>query len=48
VQKEYFFFAATFLTCVCLIEGAWGEVVLVAVSFYSPFEQIAKKLNFAV
>jgi hypothetical protein len=30
------------------IEGAWGEVVVVAVSFCSPFEQIVKKLNFAV
>jgi hypothetical protein len=31
-----------------LIEGAWGKAIVVAVSFYSPFEQIVKKLNFAV
>ena len=30
------------------IEGAWVEVVVVAMSFCSPFEQIVKKLNFAV
>jgi hypothetical protein len=43
-----FFFAATLSTCFCWIEGAWGEAVVVAVSFCSPFEQIVKKLNFAV
>jgi hypothetical protein len=48
VHKESLHFAATLSTCFCLIEGAWGEVVVVAVSFYSPFEQIVKKLNFAV
>jgi hypothetical protein len=26
----------------------WGEAVVVAVSFCSPFEQIVKKMNFAV
>jgi hypothetical protein len=48
VQKEYFHFAATLSTCFCWIEGAWGKAVVVAVSFCSPFEQIVKKLNFAV
>jgi hypothetical protein len=48
VQKEYLHFDATLSTCFCWIEGAWGEVVVVAVSFCSPFEQIVKKLNFAV
>jgi hypothetical protein len=48
VQKKYFHFVATFSTCFCLIEGAWGEAVVVAVSFCSPFEQIVKKLNFLV
>jgi hypothetical protein len=48
VQKESLRFDAAFLTCFCWIEGAWGEAVVVAVSFYSPFEQIVKKLNFAV
>jgi hypothetical protein len=48
VQKESLCFAATLSTCFCWIEGAWGEAVVVAVSFCSPFEQIVKKLNFAV
>jgi hypothetical protein len=48
VQKESLCFAATLSTCFCLIEGAWGEAVVVVVSFCSPFEQIVKKLNFAV
>jgi hypothetical protein len=48
VKKESFHFAATLLTCLCWIKGAWGEVVAVAVSFCSPFEQIVKKMNFAV
>jgi hypothetical protein len=48
VQKESFHFAATFSTCFCLIEGASGEAVVVTVSFCSHFEQIVKKLNFAV
>jgi hypothetical protein len=48
VQKESLCFSATLSTCFCWIEGAWGEVVVVAVSFCSPFEQIVKKLNFAV
>jgi hypothetical protein len=48
VQKEYLRFVTTLSTCFCWIEGAWGEVVVVAVSFCSPFEQIVKKLNFAV
>jgi hypothetical protein len=48
VKKEYFLFATTFSTCFCWIEGAWGEAVVVAVSFYSHFEQIVKKLNFAI
>jgi hypothetical protein len=48
VQKESLRFSTTLLTCFCLIEGAWGKIVVVAVSFYSPFEQIVKKLNFAV
>jgi len=30
------------------IEGAGGETVVVAMSLCSPFEQIVKKLNFAV
>jgi hypothetical protein len=48
VQKEYLRFAATLSTCFYWIEGAWGEAVVVVVSFCSPFEQIVKKLNFAV
>jgi hypothetical protein len=48
VQKESLHFVATLSTCFCLIEGAWGKAVVVAVSFCSPFEQIVKKLNFAV
>jgi hypothetical protein len=48
VQKEYLCFATTLSTCFCWIEGAWGEAVVVALSFCSPFEQIVKKLNFAV
>jgi hypothetical protein len=48
VQKEYLCFVATLSTCFCWIEGAGGETVVVAMSFYSPFEQIVKKLNFAV
>jgi hypothetical protein len=48
VQKEYLRFAAFFSTCFDWIEGAWAEVVVVAVSFCSPFEQIVKKLNFVV
>jgi hypothetical protein len=48
VHKESLCFAATLSTCFCWIEGAWGEVVVVAVSFCSPFEQIVKKLNFVV
>jgi hypothetical protein len=48
VQKESLRFVATLSTCFCWIEGAWGEVVVVVVSFCSPFEQIVKKLNFAV
>jgi hypothetical protein len=48
VQKESLCFAATLSTCFCWIEGAGGEAVVVVVSFCSPFEQIVKKLNFAV
>jgi hypothetical protein len=48
VQKEYLCFAATLSTCFYWIEGAGGKAVVVAVSFYSPFEQIVTKLNFAV
>jgi hypothetical protein len=48
VQKESLRFAATLSTLFCWIEGAWGEVVVVPMSFCSPFEQIVKKLNFAV
>jgi hypothetical protein len=48
VQHESFCFVATLLTYFCWIEGAWGEAVMVAVSFYSPFEKIVKKMNFAV
>jgi hypothetical protein len=48
VQKDSLRFVATLSTCFCWIEGAWGEAVVVAVSFCSPFEQIVKKLNFAV
>ena len=39
---------ATLSTCFCWIEGAGGDVVVVAVSLCSSFEQIVKKLNFAV
>jgi hypothetical protein len=48
VQKEYFHFVASLPTCFCWIEGAWVEVVVVAVSFCSPFEQIVEKMNFVV
>jgi hypothetical protein len=48
VQKESVCFVATLSTCFCLIECAWREAVVVVVSFCSPFEQIIKKLNFAV
>jgi hypothetical protein len=48
VQKESFCFVSTLSTCFYWIEGAWGEVVVVAMFFYSPFEQIVKKLKFAV
>jgi hypothetical protein len=48
VQKEYLCFVATLSTCFYWIEGAGGEAVVVAVSLCSPFEQIVKKLNFAV
>jgi hypothetical protein len=48
VQKEYFHFAAALSTCFCWIEGALGKAIVVAVSFCSPFEQIVKKMNFAV
>jgi hypothetical protein len=48
VQKEYLRFVATLSTCFCWIEGARGEAIVVAVSLCSPFEQIVKKLNFAV
>jgi hypothetical protein len=48
VKKEYFHFSTIFLTCFFWIEGVWVEAVVVAVSFYSPFEQIVKNLNFVV
>ena len=38
VQKESSCFATTLSTCFCWIEGALAEVVVVAVSFCSPFE----------
>jgi hypothetical protein len=47
-RRNFCFFAAILSTCFCWIEGAWAEAVVVAVSFYSPFEQIVKKLNFVV
>jgi hypothetical protein len=43
-----FVFTATLSTYFYWIEGAWGEAVVVAVSFCYPFEQIVKKMNFAV
>jgi hypothetical protein len=48
VQNESLYFSATLSTFFCWIEGAWGEAVVVAVFFCSPFEQTMKKLNFAV
>jgi hypothetical protein len=48
VQKEFLCFAATFSICFCWIEGAGGETVVVAMSLCSPFEQIVKKMNFAI
>jgi hypothetical protein len=30
------------------IERSWAEAAVVAVSFYSPSDQIVKRLNFAV
>jgi hypothetical protein len=48
VNKEYLCFAATLSTCFYWIEGVWGEAVVVAVSLCSPFEQIVKKMNFAI
>jgi hypothetical protein len=38
MQKEYLHFTAIFSTCFCWIEGAWAEAIVVAVSFFSPFE----------
>jgi hypothetical protein len=35
-------------TCFSWKEGAWGEAVVVVVSFCSAFEQIVMKMNFAV
>jgi hypothetical protein len=48
VQKESSCFATTLSTFFCWIEGALAEVVVAAVSFYSPFEQIVEKMNFLV
>jgi hypothetical protein len=48
VKKESLHFAAALSTCFCWIEGAWGKVVVVAMSFCSPFEQIVEKMNFVV
>jgi hypothetical protein len=48
VQKESLCFYSTLSTCFSWIEGVGGETVVVAMSFCSPFEQIVKKLNFAV
>jgi hypothetical protein len=48
VQKESFFFFEALSTFFCWIEGAWGEAIVVAVFFCSPFEQIVNKLNFVV
>jgi hypothetical protein len=48
VQKESVYFAATLSTCFCWIEGALVEVMVAAVSFYSPFEQIVEKMYFVV
>jgi hypothetical protein len=39
-------FVAVLSTRFYWIEGAWVEAVVVAVSFYSTFEEIVKKLNF--
>jgi hypothetical protein len=38
MQKESLHFVSTLLTSFCWIEGAWGKVVVVAMSFCSPFE----------
>jgi hypothetical protein len=46
--RNLFTFLQPCRPCFCWIEGAWGKAVVVAVSFCSPFEQIVKKLNFAV
>jgi hypothetical protein len=48
VKNESLCFVAIFSTCFCWIEGAWAEVVVVAMSLCSPFEHIVKKLNFVV
>ena len=48
VKKESSCFSTTLSTCFCWIEGALAEVVVAAVSFYSPFEQIVEKMNFLV
>jgi hypothetical protein len=48
VWKESFHFSTALSTFFFWIEGAWGEVVMVAVSFCSPSEQIVKKLNFEI
>ena len=45
-KRNLCFFFAALLNYFHWIEGAWGKVVVVAVSFCSPFEQIVKKLNF--
>ena len=46
--EEYLRFATTLSTYLCWIEGAWGEAIVVAVSFCSLFEHIVKNVNFAV
>jgi hypothetical protein len=48
VHNESLRFVATLSTCVYWIEGAWGEAIVVAVSFCSPFEQIVKMLHFSI
>jgi hypothetical protein len=48
VQKESSHFVAALSICFYWIECVVGKPIVVAVSFCSPFEQIVRKLNFAV
>jgi hypothetical protein len=48
VQNESLHSVAIFSAYFYWLEGVWAEAIVLAVSLCSPFEQIVKKLNFAV